>query len=103
MLTGRDAAHKRMAERGQTTIDSIKRRGAAHLVAVGGAGCLVSKAVRQARVLAVEDLGVEAIREFPVEGMPVTVAVDAAGTSIHRTGPSQWRRLVVSAAGAPTA
>ena len=80
------------AERGPAAIESIQRHGAAYLIAVGGAAYLVSKAVKAARVLAFEDLGMEAIHEFTVEDMPVTVAVDTTGTSIHRTGPSQWRR-----------
>ncbi len=66
------------AERGPAAIESIRRHGAAYLVAVGGAAYLVSKAVKQARVLAFDDLGMEAIHEFVVEDMPVTVAVDAA-------------------------
>ncbi|SFI51592.1 fumarate hydratase [Albimonas pacifica] len=80
------------AERGAATIDSIARHGASYLVAVGGAAVLVAKAVREARLLAWEDLGMEAIREFVVEDMPVTVAVDAAGASVHREGPARWRR-----------
>ena len=62
------------------------------MIAVGGAAYLVSKAIRSARVLAFADLGMEAIHEFVVEDMPVTVAVDASGTSIHREGPLRWRR-----------
>ena len=80
------------AERGAATIDSIARHGASYLVAVGGAAVLVSKAVREARLLAWEDLGMEAIREFTVEDMPVTVAVDSSGASVHREGPARWRR-----------
>ena len=82
------------AERGPAAVDTIARHGAAYLIAVGGAAYLVSKAVRSARVLAFADLGMEAIHEFVVEDMPVTVAVDAAGTSVHRTGPARWRRPV---------
>ncbi|MEW5423450.1 fumarate hydratase [Amorphus sp. 3PC139-8] len=80
------------AERGKAAIEAIKRHGAAYLIAVGGAAYLVSKAIRSARLLAFEDLGMEAIREFVVEDMPVIVAVDSDGTSIHSLGPSQWRR-----------
>jgi len=79
------------AERGPAAIASIARHGAAYLVAIGGAAVLVSQAIRQARVIAFEDLGMEAIHEFVVEDMPVTVAVDAAGTSIHTTGPAAFR------------
>ncbi|MDB5512162.1 MAG: fumarate hydratase, partial [Enterovirga sp.] len=81
------------AERGPAAVETIARHGCAYLVAVGGAAYLVSKAIRSARVLAFADLGMEAIHEFVVEDMPVTVAVDAAGDSIHRTGPARWRRL----------
>ena len=79
------------AERGPVAIDSIRRHGSAYLIAVGGAAYLVSKAVRAARMIAFEDLGMEAIREFEVRDMPVTVAVDASGESVHETGPRQWR------------
>ena len=80
------------AERGPAAIETIARHGCAYLIAVGGAAYLVSKAIRSARVLAFPDLGMEAIHEFVVEGMPVTVAVDTAGQSVHRTGPAIWRR-----------
>jgi fumarate hydratase class I len=83
------------AERGPSAIESIRRHGAAYLIAVGGAAYLVSKAIKQARVLAFADLGMEAIHEFVVQDMPVTVAVDAGGASIHQIGPSQWRRPAV--------
>jgi fumarate hydratase, class I len=79
------------AERGPIAIEAIKTHQAAYLMAVGGAAYLVSKAIRGARVLAFEDLGMEAIYEFEVEDMPVTVAVDSAGTSVHQTGPKEWR------------
>lgn len=72
------------AERGDRAIEAIRQHGAAYLIAVGGAGYLVSKAIQSARVVAFEDLGMEAIYEFNVRNMPVTVAVDATGTSIHR-------------------
>jgi fumarate hydratase, class I len=78
------------AERGPTAIESIRRHGAAYLMAVGGAAYLVSKAVRSARVVAFSDLGMEAIYEFVVRDMPVTVAVDARGESVHSTGPAEW-------------
>ena len=79
------------AERGPAAIESIKRHGAAYLMAVGGAAYLVSQAIRSSRVLAFEDLGMEAIYEFDVVDMPVTVAVDSQGESVHRTGPAEWR------------
>jgi fumarate hydratase class I len=79
------------AERGPAAIESIKRHGAVYLMAVGGAAYLVSKAIRSSRILAFEDLGMEAIREFEVEEMPVTVAVDSRGESIHQTGPAEWQ------------
>lgn len=82
------------AERGPVAIESIARHGAAYLMAVGGAAYLVSKAIRKSRVVAFEDLGMEAIYEFEVEDMPVTVAVDSRGTSVHRTGPEKWRGLI---------
>ena len=63
-------------------------------MAVGGAAYLVSKAIREARVVAFEDLGMEAIHEFVVEDMPVTVAVDSAGTSVHQTGPREWQARI---------
>ena len=79
------------AERGPVAIESIKRHGAAYLMAVGGAAYLVSQAIRSARVVAFEDLGMEAIYEFEVVDMPVTVAVDSQGESVHETGPAEWR------------
>jgi fumarate hydratase class I len=82
------------AERGPIAIDSIKRHQAVYLMAVGGAAYLVSKAIREARVVAFEDLGMEAVYEFVVEDMPVTVAVDAQGTSVHKTGPEEWRAKI---------
>jgi fumarate hydratase class I len=78
------------AERGPAAIDAIRDHGAAYLMAVGGSAYLVSKAIKAARVVAFEDLGMEAIYEFEVQDMPVTVAVDARGTSVHQTGPKQW-------------
>ncbi|WP_295046167.1 fumarate hydratase [uncultured Paracoccus sp.] len=79
------------AERGDATVDAIARNGAAYLIAVGGAAYLVSQAIREARVIAFDDLGMEAIHEFVVRDMPVTVAVDARGEAVHRSGPARWR------------
>ncbi len=79
------------AERGPAAIESIKKHGAVYLMAVGGAAYLVAKAIRSSRMVAFEELGMEAIREFEVEDMPVTVAVDSQGTSVHQTGPAEWR------------
>ncbi|MCB1749793.1 MAG: fumarate hydratase [Gammaproteobacteria bacterium] len=79
------------AERGPVAIEAIARHRAVYLMAVGGAAYLVSKAIRQSRVVAFEDLGMEAIHEFVVEDMPVTVAVDSNGTSVHQTGPREWQ------------
>jgi fumarate hydratase class I len=82
------------AERGPVAIEAIKKHKAAYLMAVGGAAYLVSKAIRGAKVLAFEDLGMEAIYEFDVTDMPVTVAVDSTGTSVHETGPKEWRAKI---------
>ena len=82
------------AERGPAAIESIRKHRAAYLMAVGGAAYLVAKAIRSARVVAFADLGMEAIYEFEVKDMPVTVAVDAEGTSVHQTGPAQWRQRI---------
>jgi len=79
------------AERGPAAIESIKRHGAVYLMAVGGAAYLVSQAIKAARVVAFADLGMEAIYEFEVEDMPVTVAVDSRGDSVHQSGPAEWR------------
>jgi fumarate hydratase class I len=84
------------AERGPLAIESIRRHGAAYLMAVGGAAYLVSKAIRAARVVAFADLGMEAIYEFDVKDMPVTVAVDARGESVHTTGPQEWSARIRS-------
>src|SRR5690554_433434 len=78
------------AERGQVAIDAIQRHKAVYLMAVGGAAYLVSKAIRSSRVVAFPELGMEAIHEFEVEDMPVTVAVDVKGSSVHQTGPAEW-------------
>lgn len=82
------------AERGKIAIDAIKKHKAVYLMAVGGAAYLVSKAIRKARIVAFEDLGMEAIHEFTVEEMPVTVAVDTNGTSVHQTGPAIWKQKI---------
>ncbi|QIK37581.1 fumarate hydratase [Caldichromatium japonicum] len=78
-------------ERGPQAIESIRRFGAVYLIAVGGAAYLISRSIRAARLLAFPDLGMEAIREFEVEDLPVTVAVDSLGQAIHETGPAIWR------------
>ena len=82
------------AERGPAAIESIRKHRAAYLTAVGGAAYLVARAIRSARVVAFADLGMEAIYEFEVQDMPVTVAVDAEGTSVHQTGPKEWRQRI---------
>jgi fumarate hydratase class I len=82
------------SERGPAAIEAIKKHKAAYLMAVGGAAYLVSKAIRAARVLAFEDLGMEAIYEFDVKDMPVTVAVDSTGVSVHQTGPKEWQAKI---------
>ncbi|MCG6895646.1 MAG: fumarate hydratase [Thiocapsa sp.] len=79
------------AERGPAAIAAIKQHRAVYLMAVGGAAYLVAKAIKSSRLVAFEDLGMEAMREFEVEDMPVTVAVDSRGESIHQTGPAKWR------------
>ena len=82
------------AERGPEAVASIRKHRSAYLMAVGGAAYLVSKAIRTAKVLAFQDLGMEAIYEFDVVDMPVTVAVDAGGTSVHVTGPAEWQKRI---------
>jgi fumarate hydratase class I len=82
------------AERGPVAIESIKKHRSAYLMAVGGAAYLVAKAIRAARVVGFEDLGMEAIYEFDVKDMPVTVAVDASGSSVHQTGPREWQAKI---------
>jgi len=82
------------AERGAAAIEAIRKHKAAYLMAVGGAAYLVSKAIRKSRVLAFEDLGMEAIYEFEVQDMPVTVAVDASGASVHQSGPQEWEKRI---------
>ena len=78
------------AERGPAAIEAIRKHGSAYLMAVGGAAYLVSKAIREAKVVGFADLGMEAIYEFEVADMPVTVAVDSHGVSVHETGPKEW-------------
>jgi fumarate hydratase class I len=82
------------SERGPVAIEAIRKHGAVYCIAVGGAAYLVSKAIRGSKVLAFEDLGMEAIREFDVKDMPVTVAVDAGGNAVHKTGPAEWRAKI---------
>ncbi|MEP1449090.1 MAG: fumarate hydratase [Paraglaciecola sp.] len=79
------------AERGPATVESIAKHKSVYLMAVGGAAYLVSKAIKKARVVAFEDLGMEAIYEFDVVDMPVTVAVDSTGSNAHETGPAIWK------------
>ncbi len=82
------------SERGQIAIDAIKKHEATYLIAVGGAAYLVSKAIRKAKIVAFEDLGMEAIHEFEVENMPVTVAVDSKGVSVHQQAPKVWQAKI---------
>ena len=82
------------SERGAEAIKAIKDNQSAYLMAVGGAAYLVSKAIKAARVVAFADLGMEAIYEFTVEDMPVTVAVDSTGVSVHQTGPKEWQMKI---------
>ena len=84
------------AERGPVAIESIKQHKSAYLMAVGGAAYLVSKAIKHAKVVGFEDLGMEAIYEFDVVDMPVTVAVDSGGTSAHITGPAEWKQRIAT-------
>ncbi|MGQ0545088.1 MAG: fumarate hydratase [Betaproteobacteria bacterium] len=82
-------------ERGPAAIESIRKHKAAYLMAVGGAAYLVARAIRKSRVLAFADLGMEAIYEFAVHDMPVTVAVDSQGESVHSTGPAEWAKKII--------
>lgn len=82
------------AERGPAGLDAIKKHGAVYLMAVGGAAYLVSKAIKGSKVVGFADLGMEAIYEFDVVDMPVTVAVDAQGESVHKTGPAEWQAKI---------
>ena len=82
------------AERGPATVESIAKHKATYLMAVGGAAYLVSKAITNSKVVAFEELGMEAIHEFEIQDMPVTVAVDTKGESVHTTGPQKWQKLI---------
>ena len=82
------------AERGPTAIEAIKKHKSAYLMAVGGAAYLVAKAIKTAQVVGFADLGMEAIYEFDVKDMPVTVAVDSSGISVHETGPKEWQAKI---------
>ncbi len=84
------------AERGPTAIEAIRKHKSAYLMAVGGAAYLVSKAIKSAKVVGFADLGMEAIYEFDVVDMPVTVAVDSGGTSAHITGPAEWEKRIAT-------
>ncbi|MGI4846548.1 MAG: fumarate hydratase [Janthinobacterium lividum] len=84
------------AERGPVAIESIKKHKSAYLMAVGGAAYLVSKAIKEAKVVGFADLGMEAIYEFDVTDMPVTVAVDSNGISVHNTGPAEWQERIAT-------
>jgi fumarate hydratase class I len=83
------------AERGPAAVETIKKHKAVYLIAVGGAAYLISKAITSQRTVAFGDLGMEAIYEFDVKDMPVTVAVDSVGNSIHNTGPAQWKIIII--------
>ena len=82
------------AERGADAVDVISRFKTAYLMATGGAAYLVARAIKEAKVVAFEELGMEAIYEFTVENMPVTVAVDAAGNNVHTLAPAQWKKRI---------
>jgi fumarate hydratase class I len=82
------------AERGPAGVEAIRKHKSAYLMAVGGAAYLVAKAIKAAKVVGFADLGMEAIYEFDVKDMPVTVAVDAAGTSVHATAPAEWSEKI---------
>jgi len=82
------------AERGPSAIEAIKKHKAVYLMAVGGAAYLVSKAIKKAEIVAFPEMGMEAIYEFEVEDMPVTVAVDVKGESVHQTGPEHWHHII---------
>ncbi len=82
------------AERGPAAIEAIRDNKSAYLMAVGGSAYLVSKAIKAAKVVGFADLGMEAIYEFTVQDMPVTVAVDSTGESVHITGPREWQARI---------
>ena len=79
------------AERGELTVNAIRQHQSVYLIAIGGAAYLISQAIKASRVVAFAELGMEAIYEFTVEDMPVTVAVDSQGHSVHESGPAEWR------------
>ena len=83
------------AERGPVGIEAIKKHRAVYLMAVGGAAYLVSKAITSSRVIAFADMGMEAIHEFEVKDMPVTVAVDVHGRAVHQSGPAKWQQIII--------
>jgi fumarate hydratase class I len=83
------------AERGPAAIETIKNHKSVYLIAVGGAAYLISKAITGARIVAFEDLGMEAIYEFEIKDMPVTVAVDSRGNSVHTSGPAEWKEIIL--------
>ncbi|GAB2799688.1 fumarate hydratase [Halomonas shantousis] len=86
------------AERGPVAIEAIRDNQAVYLMAVGGAAYLVAQAIKKSRVVGFEDLGMEAIYEFEIEDMPVTVAVDSQGESVHQTGPAKWKEIIAERA-----
>ncbi len=86
------------AERGPAAIEAIRDNKAVYLMAVGGSAYLVAQAIKKSRVVGFADLGMEAIYEFEVEDMPVTVAVDSQGTSVHQTGPAKWKEIIAERA-----
>lgn len=86
------------AERGPVAIEAIKDNQAAYLMAVGGAAYLVAQAIKKAEVVAFPELGMEAIYEFELDEMPVTVAVDSKGESVHQTGPKIWQQKIAEQA-----
>lgn len=86
------------AERGPAAIEAIRDNKAVYLMAVGGSAYLVAQAIKKSRVVGFADLGMEAIYEFEVEDMPVTVAVDSLGTSVHQTGPAKWKEIIAERA-----
>ena len=90
------------AERGQGTVSEIARHKVAYLMVVGGAAYLVSRAIREAKVVAFEDLGMEAIYEFTVEDMPVTVAVESEGNNVHQLAPLVWKEKIAREGLLPT-
>ena len=91
------------AERGQGAVQEIAKHKVAYLMAVGGAAYLVARAIREAKVVAFEDLGMEAIYEFRVEDMPVTVAVDSTGANVHTLAPAEWKEKIARDHLLPTA